>query len=73
MKDLLMRAVESGERLEMIYLSKNNDLTQRVIKVMKVKEGSFKAYCYMRRQFRTFKLSNILSIGPIRKHYKRGA
>jgi predicted DNA-binding transcriptional regulator YafY len=73
MKGLLMRAAESGERLEMIYQSNKGDLTQRIIKVEKVGKDSFKAYCYTRMQLRTFKLNNVLSIGPIRKHYNRGA
>jgi predicted DNA-binding transcriptional regulator YafY len=73
MKGLLIRAVESGERLEMIYLSNNGELSQRIIKVEKIGEDFFRAYCYKRRQVRTFKLNNVLSIGPFRKHHRRGA
>lgn len=72
MKGLLLRAVESHERLEMIYLSATGNITQRVIKVEKVGEESFRAYCYTRRQSRTFKVSNILSIVPLKMH-RRGA
>ncbi|KHD84198.1 WYL domain-containing protein [Heyndrickxia ginsengihumi] len=72
MKGLLMRAVESGERLEMIYMSAKGDISQRVIKMLNVNSDSLKAYCYTRKQFRTFKLDNILSIVPFRQH-RRGA
>lgn len=72
MKGLLLNAVESGEKLEMIYQSKKGEITQRVIKVEKVGEDYFRAYCFTRNQVRTFSISNILSIGPLRK-YRRGA
>ncbi|MCM3023549.1 hypothetical protein [Heyndrickxia ginsengihumi] len=72
MKGLLIRASESGEQLEMIYISAKGDVSQRVIKVLNVSSESLKAYCYTRNQFRTFKLENILSIVPL-KHHRRGA
>lgn len=72
MKGLLLRAVESHEKLEMIYLSNKGEITQRVIRVEKVGEISIRAYCYTRKQERTFILSNILSIAPLKMH-KRGA
>lgn len=73
MKGLLIRSIETGEKLEMIYQSNKGDLTQRVIKVEKVGEDSFRAYCFTRKKVRTFKLSNILSIAPTRKRYSQGA
>lgn len=72
MKGLLLRTAITGERLEMIYLSAKGDITQRIIKVEKVGEESFRAYCFLKRQQRTFKIDNILSIAPLR-HHKRGA
>ena len=72
MKGLLLRAVESYEKLEMIYLSNKGEITQRIIQVEKVGEQSFRAYCYTRKQVRTFKLNNILSIAPLKIH-RRGA
>lgn len=72
MKGLLMNAIESGKKLEMIYLSSKGEITQRIIKVEKVGEDYFRAYCFARNQVRTFNMSNILSIGPLRKH-RRGA
>nr|WP_259549280.1 hypothetical protein [Heyndrickxia oleronia] len=72
MKGLLLRAGETHEKLEMIYLSNKGEITQRVIHVEKVGDQSFRAYCYSRKQVRTFKLSNILSIAPLKLH-RRGA
>ncbi len=72
MKGLLLRAVETHEKLEMIYLSNKGEITQRIIQVEKVGDQSFRAYCYSRKQVRTFKQSNILSIAPLKMH-RRGA
>lgn len=71
MKGLLSRAIESHEKLEMIYIDNEGKITQRVIRVLAVTETTVKTYCYSKRKFRTFKLENILSVGHIRK--RRGA
>ncbi|MGE6261147.1 hypothetical protein ACQKCU_25275 [Heyndrickxia sporothermodurans] len=73
MINMLLRSVETGERLEMIYISNKGEISQRVIRLEKVIGESFRAYCYSRKQIRTFKISNILSIVPIKKQYRRGA
>lgn len=72
MKGLLMRAAETGEELEMIYQDNKGNISHRKIKVLTVNEDSFRAYCFIRRQQRTFKLNNTLSIAPTRK-MRRGA
>ena len=72
MKGLLERAVESKEVLEMIYQNNKGEFSQRRIQIIKVNEESFRAYCFTRKQQRTFKISNVLSVGPVRK-VRRGA
>ena len=72
MRSLLLKAVVSGVILEMIYLDCKGNISQRRVRVLSVKEESFRAYCYTRKQQRTFKLANILSVGPVR-NMKRGA
>ncbi|MED3574483.1 hypothetical protein [Cytobacillus praedii] len=72
MSGLLLKAAVSGAIFEMIYLDCKGNISQRRIKVLSVKEESFRAYCYIRMQQRTFKTSNILSVGPVRK-IRRGA
>lgn len=64
---LLKRAAGSRQRLELIYINRDNQLSQRTIKVLAVTESTIKAYCYTKRQFRTFALENVLSVGPIRR------
>jgi len=73
MNVLLKRAVETGEMLEMIYLSEKGELSQRKIKVLAFSNESIRAFCMLRHKQRVFKSANILSIGPVRKHYHRGA
>jgi predicted DNA-binding transcriptional regulator YafY len=70
MNSLLKRSLESGETLEMIYLSNNNEISQRKIKVIEIYAETFRAYCFTRRQPRIFKISNVLSIGPVRKRFR---
>lgn len=72
MRGLLLRSVGKEVVLEMIYLDDKGNLSQRRIRVLSVGEETFKAYCYVRRQQRTFKSNNILSIIPA-KTMKRGA
>lgn len=69
---LLKRAAESKGVLEMIYQNNKGEFSQRRIQVIKMNEESFSAYCFTRNQQRTFKISNILSVGPVRK-VRRGA
>lgn len=63
MRRLLFSAAASGAILEMIYLDSKGNISQRRMKVLSVNEESFKAFCYVRKQQRTFKIINILSVG----------
>lgn len=67
MKKRLMRSIQSKEKIEMIYLSKDNEVSQRMIRVLKINDEMIMAYCYTRRTIRTFKLENILSVGSVKK------
>ncbi|WP_404451818.1 hypothetical protein LG329_15970 [Virgibacillus necropolis] len=67
MKNMIMRSIQNKEKIEMIYLSEDNQATQRIIRVLKINNEMIIAYCYTRRTIRTFKLENILSIGSVRK------
>lgn len=71
MKGLILRALETNEILEMIYLSERGEISQRKIKIISFANETVTAFCFMRNKPRVFKLSNILSIMPIK--YKKGA
>lgn len=44
-----------------IMYQKNNEITQRNIKVIKIDKDDVEAYCYLRHQIRHFKKENILA------------
>ncbi|MFC5466767.1 hypothetical protein [Lederbergia graminis] len=71
MRGIFIRALGTNQKLELIYINKDNQITHRIIKVLAVTETSIKAYCYHKRQFRIFKIANILSVTPLRR--SRGA
>ncbi|WP_050615355.1 WYL domain-containing protein [Bacillus testis] len=70
MKGILIRGFETGELLEMIYMAKDNAISQRKIKILQINNTYIRAYCYLKNQIRIFKLENILSVSPT---IKRGA
>jgi len=61
---LLFRSIEEHLPLEMIYLASNQELSQRKLIVKEVNDDYIRAYCLTRKQMRTFKRENILSIMP---------
>ena len=68
MDGLLMRSIEDNLPLEMIYLAENQELSQRKLIVKEVTDKYIRAYCLLRKQMRTFKRENILSIMPESHH-----
>lgn len=63
MKRTLIRAVESKIPIQIIYINNDKQISQRTVKVLAISAHYIKAYCYTKRQFRTFKLQNILAVG----------
>ncbi|AZU61293.1 hypothetical protein [Neobacillus mesonae] len=69
MEGLFIRSIEEHIPLEMIYLNKNQEITQRKLIIKEVNNEFIRAYCLLRKQVRTFRRENILSIMP-EKHSK---
>ncbi|MFD2924148.1 hypothetical protein [Halobacillus naozhouensis] len=67
MDGLLNRAVGQNQKLEMIYLDSKGEMSQRIVRVVHVREDDLLAFCNSRRKVRTFKKENILSIARVRK------
>ncbi|AXI39435.1 hypothetical protein CX649_07160 [Bacillaceae bacterium ZC4] len=63
MNGFLLNAKETGEMLRMIYMNDQGVITERFITVKDFNDKYIRAYCHFRKTFRTFKCSNILSIG----------
>ncbi len=54
-------------KIIIFYIYSNNQVTERYIRVLEIKENSILAYCFYRKQVRTFNIKNILSAGKVRK------
>lgn len=67
MNSLLQKYLEQQMYVQIIYLSNNGSFTQRKIQILEVKNDIIRAYCTLRKMNRSFKISKILSLRPIRK------
>ncbi|EON72166.1 hypothetical protein [Lysinibacillus sphaericus] len=64
MKEQLVKAMQRGQFINMIYVSKSGEITKRRVKIIKVVGDSFAAFCFTRQATRTFLISNVLAIIP---------
>ena len=65
MDSLFIRSIEENIPLEMIYCSQDRQLSQRKLIIKEVYPEYIRAYCLLRKQIRTFRRDNILSIMPL--------
>ncbi|GLY09613.1 hypothetical protein [Pseudobacillus badius] len=72
MNGLLLTSKEKRTPLKIIYMNDYGKITERIITVIDFNETSIKAYCYWRKQPRTFSMKNILSVGSF-KESRKGA
>ncbi|UII57060.1 hypothetical protein LS684_06365 [Cytobacillus spongiae] len=68
MMQLLKRGFTERQLLEIIYISSKQKITHRTIIIYRIDDTSIQAYCYLRKQKRTFLIENILSVSP---HHKK--
>lgn len=61
----LMKSMDDGVLLDMMYMDKNGAVSKRRIQVIQVGEVSFRAYCHLRKSKRTFTVDNILALVPV--------
>ncbi|MDQ0217454.1 hypothetical protein ELQ35_07045 [Peribacillus cavernae] len=71
MKTMLLKNLEEGTPLEIIYLSEKGLISQRRISVLEIHENNIRAFCLLRQTKRTFKISNILSARLIQSRYEQ--
>lgn len=59
---ILKNSLSQHKMVTIIYMNKkDNRLSQRSIKVLKIQDDEIEAYCYLRHQVRHFKKGNILA------------
>lgn len=66
MRAILNRCLQLGQKVEIIYISKDEKITHRSIFINEINEVNVIGYCYLRREKRTFRLGNILSAAPVK-------
>jgi predicted DNA-binding transcriptional regulator YafY len=64
MNSLFLRSINEKLPLEIIYLSEDHQFSQRKLIVKEINDDYIRAYCLLRKQMRTFRVDNILSILP---------
>jgi predicted DNA-binding transcriptional regulator YafY len=55
-------AVREQRPVGLIYLSREGELSQRVVRVREVSENGVKAFCLKKREPRTFLMEGILAV-----------
>ncbi len=61
----IKKAIESSKKLEIEYVDSKGKETRRVIKPEKIENGKIIAYCYLRNEWRSFKIDRIKKIEMI--------
>ncbi|WP_421384245.1 hypothetical protein ACOJQI_06560 [Bacillus salacetis] len=64
MEKTLRNALNNKSPLQIIYKTAEGIFTKRTILITKVEKDHIRAYCYLRRQFRTFRTDHILAAFP---------
>ncbi|MGG3450157.1 hypothetical protein [Domibacillus aminovorans] len=67
MNGLLLMSLEEKMPIEIMYMAADNTITKRRIIVTAINQDYIKAYCFTRKQKRTFKLENILAVAKPRE------
>ncbi|CEI81327.1 hypothetical protein BN997_01145 [Oceanobacillus oncorhynchi] len=67
MVGLLNKSLYEKEKIMIYYIDSDGKVSQRIIRVVGIDEEKVLAYCYYRKQVRSFKLENILSCGQIKR------
>ncbi len=62
-----MKAMQYGQIVNVMYVAKDGQISERKLKVIKVYGESFQAYCFLRNTKRTFLVDNVLALVPVER------
>jgi len=65
MKEQLIKSMQRNQIVSMMYMAKDGKVSKRSIKIIKIVGDSFQAYCFNRKDKRTFTISNVLAVLPV--------
>lgn len=57
-----------GKVVQLIYIDRKRNVTIRDVKVMSVKGGRLKGYCFSAQAVRIFNMENIVDVEAIERH-----
>ncbi len=60
----LQRYHTEQQVVDLIYISRTGQTSKRAVRIHSIDGERVKAYCYARRAYRVFLLSNILAVAP---------
>lgn len=66
MKEQLIKAMQRNQLVDMMYVSKRGEITQRRVKIIKLVGDSFQSFCFVKYAKRTFNIDNVLAVVPVR-------
>lgn len=61
----LIKYLNRGWIVDMMYISKTGEISKRKIRLLKVQGDLFHAYCFKQHAKRTFRIDHVLAIVPI--------
>ncbi|MGD6801637.1 WYL domain-containing protein [Rossellomorea aquimaris] len=64
MEKILQKAYKNRTPVTIIYQSELEEFSKRTIFIIREESNYIIAYCYFRKQFRTFNIENILAAHP---------
>lgn len=70
MRNTLNRSLKYNLLLDMIYMTREGQISRRRVTVLQLGETTFRAYCHMRGARRTFAIDNILALVPVNTREK---
>lgn len=65
MRVLLEKAIKYNQLMNMVYMSKESQITKRKVKVLNIDNEQLHAFCFLRQSKRTFNINNILALEPV--------
>lgn len=67
MRGQLIKAMQQNQILDIMYIAKDQSITKRRIKLIKLSGEHVQAYCFSRHAKRNFIVDNILAVHPVNK------
>lgn len=65
MLEELVKSKVFNKSLDMIYIANDGAISKRRVKVLRINQDSFQAYCFLRGSKRTFRIDNVLALVPV--------